>query len=233
MSANSNTYIVGDYSSEGVVEVIAGDGIIVSGDRVYPIVSTKAPVEQKVVKQGEGITVSDTVDAYVVNQNSFMINYKDMGAFTPAFTAGSPSRLRFSSPTVSLGKSSRWLITYSILIPTTGWSSGNSAYIYYHGGSDNVEWIRDSSTYIPNNVATHQASIQKNLMFITAQIDSTIFLNIDIFDITYTSDPRVTCAFTALEIPQVLALGTELPNSPINLPIIEEEPIDVPITNFI
>jgi len=40
MSANSNTYIVGDYSSDGVLEVIAGTGINVSSDRVYPVVSS-------------------------------------------------------------------------------------------------------------------------------------------------------------------------------------------------
>jgi len=43
MSANSNTYIVGDYNSEGVVEVIAGNGITVTGDRVYPVVSIGTP----------------------------------------------------------------------------------------------------------------------------------------------------------------------------------------------
>lgn len=39
MSANSNTYIVGDYSSEGVAEVVAGTNVTVTGTKSYPVIN--------------------------------------------------------------------------------------------------------------------------------------------------------------------------------------------------
>lgn len=98
MSANSNTYIVGDYSSTGVTEVIAGTNVTISGTIALPIINATGGGSD--ISNGVGVKISGTnpkilstnliagTNITLTNNpdNSLTVTAASIGDFRPAYT---------------------------------------------------------------------------------------------------------------------------------------------------
>lgn len=115
MSANSNTYIVGDYSSSGVTEVIAGTNVTISGTIALPIINAT----------GGGIDVSNGIGIIVSGTNPKILS-TNLVAGTNINLTPNPD----NSLTITAGGVTDFRPAYTIFVSTNGNdSTGTGSYL--------------------------------------------------------------------------------------------------------
>jgi len=191
MSANSNTYIVGDYSSSGVTEVIAGNNITISGTIALPIINATGGGSGGLTDISAGIGIK------MNNQNPKVVSAD--------LQAGAGINISFGNPTTISASLADFRPSYTIYVANNGNdATGTGGKMAPFQTIGRALTARNAITdTVEVNIYIEAGNYNENLTIATSRT----YLTTDI-----TSEARESCNITGninIAIPTISTIGVE------------------------